>query len=157
RTAADAAVATSACPCAPFFRSLSEEELQTQLNQPRICSGINAADDAERRAAYRRVRRSELSAIEEVEEFGAEFEAKAFVGAEAGSLECGYVEILDAVGTQRRINAGFVAENEVRRGYETRRIEPLAKLGRAAGRRGLVASRHDVGARTAPKAGGEVG
>src|ERR1700722_8115237 len=65
----------------------SKNELQAELNQSRIGIRVRAGHLAECRAAHSGVGRRILRPIEDVEEFGAEFEAHSFIGAKTCSFE----------------------------------------------------------------------
>jgi hypothetical protein len=134
----------------------SEEELQPELYQSRIGSGIGAGYLSERRAAERGVWRCELGPVEEVEELGAELKTQSFIGTEFRPLEDREVEVSDTVASQSGIGSRLVAEREVRGRREASGIKPFIQLSGAARWGGFVASRNEVRPGAGPKQRGIV-
>jgi hypothetical protein len=135
----------------PLLLKLSENKLQSELDQARIID-LTAHDPEVRFVRDIRDRRTELYAIEDVEEFSPELNSKPIVGTEIRRLEEGEVEVLDPVLAQLRIHARLVSESEIGRVHKTGGIEPLieARL-RAAG-----AIRFATGDAVGPRAGAEL-
>ena len=80
--------------------------------------------------------------VKEVEELGAEFDARPFGNGRL--LENRKVEVVDALLPQSWIHSRLVAEPPVWRSGETGYIEPSAQLGRRASGHRLVATRYNV-------------
>lgn len=78
-----------------------EQELQSKLNQSRICSWGGSRYDAEILIVGRAadgVRGGELSSVENVKELSTELKTESLAGCESRSFEHRKVKIIDAIG-----------------------------------------------------------
>ena len=125
-------------------RALSERlksELQPQLNQAGIVD--RAAHDTESVTTEACIRRAELGAIEEIEEFAAKFDTHFLVWTKGSSLKRREVPVLDGVLLQEGIYTSFVAEPVCRGRREASGVNPFADSGSmAAGHAGIAVWNH---------------
>src|SRR5262249_32788933 len=136
--------------------------------QARIGARRRCGDDAKilvvRRTADG-IRRRKLCAIEDIEELGAKFQAKAFIGAELSSLKDGKIEVVDSLRAQSRVHTRLVAKVKVRRRGKARGLKPAqdGEVVRVAEARGSaagsarIAAGNDVASRAAAEQRGSVG
>src|SRR5882672_5711169 len=121
----------------------SEQELQCGLNQTRIGPWRGAGHHTEGRIVRGTagcIGRSKLGTVEQIEELHPKLAARSRFPAKRDFLEHSEVEIVDPIGTQRRIDARLAAESEVGRSSETRGIKPPIQSGYRGARNGFVAS-----------------
>src|SRR6266436_2511130 len=137
-----------------------EQELQSELNETRICPRRGTGDYSEVCIVRRTtggIRGRKLSPVEQVEELHAELHTGAPLAIEEEILESGDIEIVDPIGAQSRIDTRLIAEGEIRRGQETSRIKPAVEASPPAGGRRFVTSRQKIGTGASPEQGGVVG
>src|SRR6202008_4844168 len=133
-----------------------ENKLQSELDEPRGCAGVNAGHLAKRRAANRSIGRGPLHAIEHIEEFGPEGDTEPLIRAKRGPLEKRKVPIVYAGRAQGRVGASLISISEIRRRRKTCCIEPLVQF-HSPCRRGFLAAWSVVRAGAATERGSVVG
>lgn len=110
---------------------MSKQELQGELDQPRIRARRGARNDSKVFVVddtADRVGWGKLCSVKSVKEFCTELETPAVVGAKSCSLEDRHIKVVDSVRAQPRIDARLVAEGKIRRRRKARGIEPSRRI-----------------------------
>src|ERR1700751_455917 len=131
-----------------------ENKLQSELDEPWVCAGVNTGYLAKRGAANGSIGRSPLGAIEQIEEFGSEGDTEPLIRAKGGPLEKRKVPIVYAGRAQGRVGASLISIREISRRRKTCCIEPLVQF-HSSCRRGFLAA-SSVGRRRAATERGSV-
>src|ERR1700722_7026245 len=113
-------------------RLASEQELERELNQPRVGPGRGCGHDSEIcvvAGAADGIWRSKLRAIKKVKDLHAKFHVEAFVSVKLNFLEYREIEVAHPVCAQCGVDARFVTKRKIRGSSKAVRIKPLIQSG----------------------------